>query len=78
MIKTKGEEKEKKQWFRIRNNKTNEWWDGMATDDYQACAAAGWQYEDCYIRVKTKNGCGGWGKFRKEKKINTNAEPSTA
>ena len=54
--------------FRIRNNKTNEWWEGAARDDHHACEMAGWRYEDCYIRVKTKNGSGGWAKFKKSEK----------
>ena len=58
--------KHEKFWFRIRNNKTNEWWDGMAVDDVDACMIAGWNYEDCYIRVKTQSG--GWGKFKKIEK----------
>ena len=51
--------------FRIRNNKTNEWWEVPARDDDHACELAGWRREDCYIRVKTKNGSGSWAKFKK-------------
>jgi hypothetical protein len=50
--------------FRVRNNKTNNWWEGMASDDAHACRLAGWRYEDCYIRLKSTNG--GWKKYKKE------------
>lgn len=52
------------QWFRVRNNKTNRWWEGKASDDAHACSLAGWQYEDCYIRVRTTKG--GWKKYKTE------------
>jgi hypothetical protein len=54
------------QLFRVRNNKTNNWWEGLALDDVQACYFAGWERQDCYIRVKSTNGCGGWKKYKKE------------
>ena len=55
-----------KHLFRVMNNETHEWWEGMATDDFHACRLAGWEYEICYIRMKSMNGSGGWKKYKKD------------
>lgn len=52
--------------YRIRNIKTNNWWEGRAASARDACALAGWDFADCEIKTKTNNGSGGWAKCREE------------
>ncbi len=54
--------------YRIRNIKTNKWWEGQAASARDACALAGWNFTDCEIKYKTKsvNGYSGWTKWREE------------
>ena len=44
------------QYYRIRNNKTQDWWDGYAEDPENACIRAGWPPDICQIRRKTDKG----------------------
>lgn len=51
-------------WYRIRNKKTNDWWEYTAVSAISACDKAGWNPEDCEIKIKSDNGGGGWKKCR--------------
>jgi hypothetical protein len=59
----KGEEV---QLYRIRNIKTNKWWEGKSDSARDACAMAGWNFGDCEIKCKSDNGYGGWKKCREK------------
>lgn len=48
--------------FRIRNNRTHKWWEGLAFDAHDACDCAGWLIDGCYVRVFSDVGAGGWKK----------------
>ena len=55
-----------KQLYRIRNIKTNEWWENKASNSQDACAKAGWEFADCEIKYKSDYGYGGWKKCREK------------
>lgn len=48
--------------FRVRNNRTHKWWEGPAFDTQGACDQAGWLLAECYVRVQSLVGAGGWKK----------------
>jgi len=65
--KAKADEKQKQEsynWYRIRNKQTNNWWENTAMSAVDACKKAGWNPEDCEIKIKSDNGGGGWKKCR--------------
>ncbi|MFA5323755.1 MAG: hypothetical protein WC373_13875 [Smithella sp.] len=48
--------------YRIRNKKTNVWWEGEAVSAAAALELAGWKQEDCEIKVRSHTYSGGWKK----------------
>ncbi|MCE5212131.1 MAG: hypothetical protein LLG40_11300 [Deltaproteobacteria bacterium] len=52
--------------YRIRNITSNDWWEGKAKSAREACAAAGWAFDDCEIKVKSDSLGGGWCKCREK------------
>lgn len=60
--------------YRIMNLKTHKWWEGEAHCPRCAAVKSGFPNADCWIRVKTNAGAGGWA--RTEPKGSTPVEPT--
>lgn len=54
--------------YRIRHKQSGEWWEGEAATAANACILAGWNVENCEIKIR--NSGGNWCKCRE-----TEAEP---
>jgi hypothetical protein len=54
--------------YRIMNNITRDWWEGMADDANQALSKAGWIIKECLVKVRNVHGA--WEKCREFESIN--------
>jgi hypothetical protein len=70
--KAERESQAEKNFYRIQHKKTGEWWEGWTDSPASACILAGWNAENCEVKVRTMGEhATGWAKVDPQANPNT-------